>query len=82
VEKAAPAPVAAAPKEATPAKPMGPNYYMVIELARIDDRLIHGQVATRWTKQTNVSRNLFVSDEVAADNVRKTLLTHDETPGV
>ncbi|STM16115.1 PTS system protein [Escherichia coli] len=27
---------------------------MVIGLARIDDRLIHGQVATRWTKETNV----------------------------
>ncbi len=46
VEKAAPAPAAAAPKAApTPAKPMGPNDYMVIGLARIDDRLIHGQVA-------------------------------------
>ncbi|MCF3754839.1 PTS sugar transporter subunit IIB, partial [Salmonella enterica subsp. enterica serovar Weltevreden] len=56
VEKAAPAPVAAAQKAATPAKPMGPNDYMVIGLARIEDRLIHGQVATRWTKETNVSR--------------------------
>ncbi|MEL2303132.1 PTS mannose transporter subunit IIAB, partial [Klebsiella pneumoniae] len=38
VEKAAPAPAAAAPKAApTPAKPMGPNDYMVIGLARIDD---------------------------------------------
>jgi PTS system mannose-specific IIB component len=45
---------AAAPKAAAPAKPMGPNDYMVIGLARIDDRLIHGQVATRWTKETNV----------------------------
>ena len=46
VEKAAPAPVqAAAPKAAAPLKPMGPNDYMVIGLARIDDRLIHGQVA-------------------------------------
>ena len=27
------------------------NDYMVIGLARIDDRLIHGQVATRWTKK-------------------------------
>lgn len=76
VEKAAPAPATAAPKAApTPAKPMGPNDYMVIGLARIDDRLIHGQVATRWTKETNVSRIIVVSDEVAADTVRKTLLT-------
>ncbi|MBL5938305.1 PTS mannose transporter subunit IIAB [Enterobacter asburiae] len=81
VEKPAPAP-AAAPKAAAPAKPMGPNDYMVIGLARIDDRLIHGQVATRWTKETNVRRIIVVSDEVAADTVRKNLLTQVAPPGV
>jgi PTS system mannose-specific IIB component len=81
VEKPAHAP-AAAPKAAAPAKPMGPNDYMVIGLARIDDRLIHGQVATRWTKETNVRRIIVVSDEVAADTVRKTLLTQVAPPGV
>ena len=80
VEK--PAPAAVAPKAAEPAKPMGPNDYMVIGLARIDDRLIHGQVATRWTKETNVRRIIVVSDEVAADTVRKTLLTQVAPPGV
>lgn len=80
----APAPVAvAAPKAApVPQKAMGPNDYMKIALARIDDRLIHGQVATRWTKETNVTRIIVVSDEVAADNVRKTLLTQVAPPGV
>ncbi|MCS2167950.1 PTS mannose transporter subunit IIAB [Scandinavium manionii] len=81
-EKAAPVAVAAAPKANVPAKPMGPNDYMVIGLARIDDRLIHGQVATRWTKETNVTRIIVVSDEVAADTVRKTLLTQVAPPGV
>lgn len=81
-EVAKPAPAASAPKATTPAKPMGPNDYMVIGLARIDDRLIHGQVATRWTKETNVTRIIVVSDEVAADNVRKTLLTQVAPPGV
>ncbi len=75
---AAPVAKAAAPQ----AKPMGPNDYMVIGLARIDDRLIHGQVATRWTKETNVRRIIVVSDEVAADTVRKTLLTQVAPPGV
>jgi len=55
---------------------------MKIGLARIDDRLIHGQVATRWTKETKVSRIIVVSDEVAADHVRKTLLTQVAPPGV
>lgn len=82
-----PAPVSAPSPAATaqptaPLKPMGPDDYMIIGLARIDDRLIHGQVATRWTKETNVSRIIVVSDEVAADEVRKTLLTQVAPPGV
>jgi len=82
VETAAPVAPVAAPKPAAPLKPMGPNDYMNIGLARIDDRLIHGQVATRWTKETNVTRIIVVSDEVAADTVRKTLLTQVAPPGV
>ncbi|MEH0875795.1 PTS mannose transporter subunit IIAB [Pectobacterium cacticida] len=65
-----------------PLTPANPGEHMKIGLARIDDRLIHGQVATRWTKETNVSRIIVVSDEVAADNVRKTLLTQVAPPGV
>lgn len=79
VEKATPV---ATPKAKAPVKPMGPNDYMNIGLARIDDRLIHGQVATRWTKETNVTRIIVISDEVAADTVRKTLLTQVAPPGV
>ncbi|ANS43396.1 PTS mannose transporter subunit IIAB [Serratia inhibens] len=71
-----------AAKPAAPQAPLGPNDRMKIGLARIDDRLIHGQVATRWTKETNVSRIIVISDEVAADHVRKTLLTQVAPPGV
>ncbi|CNE96148.1 PTS mannose transporter subunit IIAB [Yersinia nurmii] len=74
------APVAKAPS--APAAPLGPDDHMKIGLARIDDRLIHGQVATRWTKETNVNRIIVVSDEVAADHMRKTLLTQVAPPGV
>ncbi|SFN42078.1 PTS system D-mannose-specific IIA component, Man family /PTS system D-mannose-specific IIB component, Man family [Xenorhabdus japonica] len=56
--------------------------HMKIALARIDDRLIHGQVATRWTKETNVKRIIVVSDEVAQDTVRSTLLKQVAPPGV
>lgn len=71
-----------AAKPAAPQASLGPNDHMKIGLARIDDRLIHGQVATRWTKETNVSRIIVISDEVAADHVRKTLLTQVAPPGV
>ncbi|HDT3149337.1 TPA: PTS mannose transporter subunit IIAB [Morganella morganii subsp. morganii] len=76
--KAAPAPKPAA----QPAAPAGPGGHMTIALARIDDRLIHGQVATRWTKETNVKRIIVVSDEVAKDTVRSTLLKQVAPPGV
>ncbi|PWC20722.1 PTS mannose transporter subunit IIAB [Brenneria roseae subsp. roseae] len=76
-------PVAATPYKAQAAAPIsGTGEHMKIGLARIDDRLIHGQVATRWTKETNVSRIIVVSNEVAADHVRKTLLTQVAPPGV
>ncbi|MFC0138869.1 PTS mannose transporter subunit IIAB [Erwinia mallotivora] len=79
-----PEPVVARSPTPVPAmqKPAGPHEHMKIGLARIDDRLIHGQVATRWTKETNVSRIIVVSDEVAADKVRKSLLTQVAPPGV
>lgn len=77
----APAKPAAKPAAAPAAVP-GSGGHMKIGLARIDDRLIHGQVATRWTKETNVNRIIVVSNEVAADNVRKTLLTQVAPPGV
>lgn len=60
----------------------GPGEHMVIALARVDDRLIHGQVATRWTKETQVKRIIVVSDDVAKDQVRSTLLKQVAPPGV
>ena len=47
---------------------------MKINLCRIDDRLIHGQVATVWAKEANAERIIVCSDEVAKDDIRKTLL--------
>lgn len=55
---------------------------LVVGLARIDDRLIHGQVATRWTKESKVSRIVVVSDDVAKDQVRTQMLKSVAPPGV
>lgn len=55
---------------------------LVIGLARIDDRLIHGQVATRWTKESRVSRIVVVNDDVAKESVRSTMLKSVAPPGV
>jgi mannose PTS system EIIAB component len=55
---------------------------MKIALARIDDRLIHGQVATIWSKETKCTKIIVCNDEVAKDEIRKTLLTQVAPPGV
>lgn len=55
---------------------------MDIRLARIDDRLIHGQVATAWSRYTGISRILVVSDEVAKSELRKFLLKQAAPPEV
>ena len=51
-------------------------------LARIDSRLLHGQVATAWTKTTSPDRIIVVSDGVAHDKLRKNLITEAAPPGV
>lgn len=55
---------------------------MDIRLVRIDDRLIHGQVATVWSKTTGIDRILVVSDVVARDELRKFLLSQAVPPGI
>lgn len=55
---------------------------MKIVLARIDDRLIHGQVATIWTKVTGCERIIVCDDDVAADTIRATLLKQVAPPGI
>ncbi|KAF1306115.1 PTS sugar transporter subunit IIB [Enterococcus saccharolyticus] len=55
---------------------------MDIRLARIDDRLIHGQVATVWAKEAGAERIIVVSKEVAGDQIRKTLVKQAAPPGI
>lgn len=47
---------------------------MTITLARIDDRVIHGQTTTRWTKARSVQGILVVGDDIAKDDLRKKVL--------
>lgn len=69
----------AAPAQAATPAPQQPAVVddgrrMTIALARIDDRLIHGQVTTVWTKESKVKRIIVVNDDVAKDKVRSTML--------
>lgn len=55
---------------------------MSIELVRIDDRLIHGQVVMAWSKTVAVKRIVVIDDKVATDIIRKMLLETVAPPGV
>jgi mannose/fructose/N-acetylgalactosamine-specific phosphotransferase system component IIB len=45
-----------------------------IVLVRVDDRMIHGQVAVGWTRMVGGTHIVVVDDEVAKDNTQKMLL--------
>jgi mannose PTS system EIIAB component len=55
---------------------------MKISFVRIDDRLIHGQVATVWVKAYDCNRIMCCSDEVAKDELRKQLVLQVTPPGI
>ncbi|OPX47281.1 mannose/fructose/sorbose PTS transporter subunit IIA [Clostridium thermobutyricum] len=51
-------------------------------LARIDSRLLHGQVATAWTKTVQPTRIIVVSDAVTKDELRRKLIQQAAPPGI
>lgn len=74
-------------EDGQPVAPLAPdtvvgNGKIDIVLARVDSRLLHGQVATSWTKATRPNRIIIVSDEVAKDDMRKKLIEQAAPPGV
>ncbi|TMX44560.1 PTS galactosamine transporter subunit IIB [Vibrio sp. Hep-1b-8] len=47
---------------------------MPIELTRIDNRLLHGQVAVTWSHHANANLIVIADDEVAQDEMAKNLM--------
>lgn len=41
---------------------------------RIDDRMIHGQVATQWSGRLNATRIMVINDSIVNDDMRKTVV--------
>ncbi len=71
-----------APQGAIPEGTVLGNGKIEFVLARIDTRLLHGQVATNWTKATHPNRIIVVSDSVSKDELRKKLIEQAAPPGV
>lgn len=53
-----------------------------IVLCRIDSRLIHGQVMTKWVNQSQANRIVVVSDELANDDFMKSIYLLSAPEGV
>ena len=49
---------------------------------RIDDRLIHGQVVEAWVPHLKAEEIVVVSDEIAADEVRRAIMRFSTPEGV
>ena len=74
-EETTAAPVeAAAPQGAIPEGTVIGDGKLKINLARLDTRLLHGQVATNWTPASKADRIIVASDDVAKDELRKELI--------
>lgn len=63
-----------APQGAIPEGTVIGDGKLKINLARIDTRLLHGQVATGWTPASKADRIIVASDSVAKDDLRKQLI--------
>lgn len=65
---------AATPQGAIPEGTVIGDGKLKINLARIDTRLLHGQVATGWTPASKADRIIVASDTVSQDELRKQLI--------
>lgn len=74
--------VADVPQGAIPEGTVLGDGHIKYGLARIDTRLLHGQVATAWTKTIHPNRIIVVSDNVAHDALRKSMIEQAAPPGV
>ena len=55
---------------------------MAIVLTRIDNRLLHGVVATQWAPSTNCTRLMVIDNEVANDPQKKETMKFGRPSGV
>lgn len=54
----------------------------MITMMRVDDRLIHGQVAVMWSKELRIQRIIVASDAIAANELQVSALKMAAPAGV
>ena len=82
VEEASTAAAAPVAQAAIPEGTVIGDGKLKINLARLDTRLLHGQVATAWTPDSKADRIIVASDSVAKDELRKELIKQAAPNGV
>ena len=82
VEEASTASAAPVAQAAIPEGTVIGDGKLKINLARLDTRLLHGQVATAWTPDSKADRIIVASDSVAKDELRKELIKQAAPNGV
>lgn len=81
-QAAAPTAAKTATAVASSAAPSAASPTSKIAALRVDDRLIHGQVAMTWTKQLKVKGILVANDDAAADSTQKMALKMAAPAGI
>lgn len=79
---AAPANKGGAKRKSIPKGTVIGDGHIKYSMARIDSRLLHGQVATGWIPQVKPDRVIVVSDSVAKDEMRKSMIREAAPAGV
>ncbi|WP_249029043.1 PTS system mannose/fructose/N-acetylgalactosamine-transporter subunit IIB [Tannockella kyphosi] len=54
----------------------------MISMMRVDDRLIHGQVAVMWSKELEIQRIIVASDKIASNTIQVSALKMAAPAGV
>lgn len=55
---------------------------MEIELYRVDERLVHGQIIASWSKYLGLKRIIIVDDQLAKDDFMRQVLTMAAPAGI
>lgn len=54
----------------------------MLKIARLDDRLIHGQIINNWCTSENITEIIVINKDVANNDMRKTMIEMSVPEGI
>ena len=55
---------------------------VVLKIARLDDRLVHGQIINNWCTSEDITEIIVINKEVANNEMRKTIIEMSVPQGI